>query len=139
MADKIKSKKTQFLTKLTRTPRNASILIESVWSRTTLASYLPDLDKVPKEQQEANEKFAACLAAEEEKSKAAKCYSEAESQYEQAMAWINEHLISRKDEAPPVVSGVATGWADEPLWAVMRAAVLQMSRYVFAGTSSTSW
>ena len=86
MADELKAKRTKILTKLTRTRRNAFVLIESVGSRTALASYLPDLDKVLEELQEVNEKFAACLATEEEKSKAAKCYSEAESQYEQAMA-----------------------------------------------------
>ena len=109
MADELKAKRTKILTKLTRTRRNAFVLIESVGSRTALASYLPDLDKVLEELQEVNEKFAACLATEEEKSEAAKCFSEAEAQYEQAVARINEHLISRKDEAPSVVSGAASG------------------------------
>ena len=109
MADELKSKRTKILTKLTRTRRNALVLVDSKGSRTTLSSYLPELDRILGELEEVNEQYAACLTTEEDRARAMKYYTDAESQYEQTVAKINEHLISRKDEAPSVISGAASG------------------------------
>ena len=38
-----------------------------------------------------------------------KYYTDAETQYEEVVAKINEHLISRKGEAPSVIPGAASG------------------------------
>ncbi|XP_043246401.1 uncharacterized protein LOC122393959 [Amphibalanus amphitrite] len=101
----LKGARAKKLGNLTRIRRRAFIIIDAKGSRTQLSELLKDLDQALEAIQEVNEQYVSLLTEDVELESAAVYMKDVEKQYEDAVSRIEEHLISRKDEAPSVASG----------------------------------
>ena len=101
----LKNARAKKLGNLTRIRRRAFIIIDAKGSRTQLSELLKDLDQALEAIQELNEEYASLLKEDVERESAEAYMKDVEKQYQDAVSRIEEHLVSRKDEAPSVASG----------------------------------